>query len=103
MPFTTIQSCAVTPSVTERRPFWIEPSFTGRYSTTFLSFTTSTYLRSWSVPTARSVTRRPGLGSDTGTRTRTKKPGREQLVGVVEDPPARGSFPSTDRPGCRGT
>src|SRR5262249_30992040 len=74
MPLTTTHSPGASPSVTSRSPSCSAPSFTGLYSTTFLSFTTSTYFRSWSVAIARSVTRRPGLGSPTGRRTRTNRP-----------------------------
>src|SRR5215467_14371387 len=43
MPLTITHSPGASPSATARSPAWSEPSFTGRYSTTLLSFTTRTY------------------------------------------------------------
>src|SRR5262249_31049532 len=82
MPFTMTQSVCVIPSVMVRRPSYSPPSFTGRYSTTFLSLTTRTYLRSWSVPIARSFTSSSGLGSLTAMRTRTNRPGVNRAFGL---------------------
>src|SRR5439155_542222 len=82
IPFTITHSPGARPSATARSAPWRGPSFTGRYSTTFFSLTTRTYFRSWSVPIARSVTRMPGRGSPTGTRTRTKSPGVSSRSGL---------------------
>ena len=46
IPFTITHSLGASPSSTARSPPCIAPSFTGRYSTTFCSFTTRTYFRS---------------------------------------------------------
>ena len=61
------------------------PSFTGRYSTTFLSFTTSTYFRSWSVPIARSVTRSAGLRLAHGHAHADEQARRQEPVRVRQD------------------